>query len=317
MAHNSKAGGSRGGRRDNEFWPRSLQLGEAHVLYENNYLVLPNWRAPSGRKISPAGYLVPPVPEGTRLTAYIQWRRSELTPAAWANPAWAENSPFWGHLVAAERDAELERQLGPDGGPYNRFGRRRAWRGLNIDDVLASLGYRATAQPPREHPRRANYILMSPPVNRRAEPEDVKPDAAQRGRTRAKGRTPPPPPQLSPSLDAYLRHQASLCAPDDPEDTPGYTKAVQESVAAEQQRRLSTDDKYCKWWSAYESGAIIDLAESDGPAASGSDWKLSSYDWSKGGDDDGGDGGDDDGGDGGDDDGGDGGDEADSGPRHF
>jgi hypothetical protein len=97
-----------------------------------------------------------------------------------------------------------------------------------------------------------------------------------------------------------------LRAPDDPEDTPGYTKAVQELMAAEQQCRLSTDDEYCKWWSAYESGAVIDLAESDGPAASagaasGSDWKLSSYDWSKGGDDDGGDGSDD----------------ADSRPRHF
>jgi hypothetical protein len=108
------------------------------------------------------------------------------------------------------------------------------------------------------------------------------------------------------SLDAYLRHQASLRAPDDPEDTPGYTKAVQESVAAEQHRRLSTDNEYCKWWSAYESGAVIDLAESDGPsacagAASGSAWELSDYDWSKGGDDDGGDGGD----------------EADSGPRRF
>jgi hypothetical protein len=86
---------------------------------------------------------------------------------------------------------------------------------------------------------------------------------------------------------------------------------VQESVAAEQQRRLSTDDEYCKWSSAYESGAVIDLAESDGPAASagaanagaasGSAWELSDYDWSKGGDDDGGDGGD----------------EADSGPRRF
>jgi hypothetical protein len=306
MAHNSEAGGSRGGRRDNEFRPRSLRLGEAHVLYENNYLVPPDWRAPSGWKISPAGYLVPPVPEGTRLAAYIRWRRSELTPATRANPAWAEGSPFWGHLVAAEREAELERRAGPDGGPYNRLGRRRAWGGLNVDDVLADLGYRATAQPPREHPRRANYILVSPPVNRSAEPEDVKPDAAQRGRARGRGRTPPPQPQPSPSLDAYLRHQASLRAPDDPEDTPGYTKAVQESVAAEQQRRLSTDDEYCKWWSAYESGAVIDLAESDGPAASagaasGSALKLSSYDWSKGGDDDGGDGGD----------------EADSGPRRF
>jgi hypothetical protein len=42
----------------------------------------------------PADYLIPPVPEGTRLIAYIRWRRSELTPAAQANPAWAENSPF-------------------------------------------------------------------------------------------------------------------------------------------------------------------------------------------------------------------------------
>jgi hypothetical protein len=203
-------------------------------------------------------------------------------------------------LVAAEREAELKRQAGPDGGLYNHLGRRQAWRGLNVDDVLANLGYRANAQPPREHPRRANYIRLSPPVNNRAEPEDVKPDAAQRGRTGAKGRTPPP------SLDAYLRHQASLRAPDDPEDTPGYTKAVQELVTTEQQRRLSTDDEYCKWWSAYESGAVIDLAESDGPAASagaasGSAWQLSSYDWSKGGDNDGGDGGD----------------EADSGPHRF
>jgi hypothetical protein len=42
MSHNSEAGGSRGGRRDNEFRPRSLQLGEAHVLYENNYLISPD-----------------------------------------------------------------------------------------------------------------------------------------------------------------------------------------------------------------------------------------------------------------------------------
>jgi hypothetical protein len=194
MAHDSEAGGSRGGRRDNEYRPRSLRLGEAHVLYENNYLVPPDWRAPTGWKISPAGYLIPAVPEGTRLVAYIRWHRSELTPASQANPAWAENSPFWGHLVTAERDAELKRQPEADGGPYNHFGRRRAWRGLNVDNVLASLGYRATAQPPREHPRRANYILVSPPVNRTAEPEDVKPDAAQRGRARGRGRTPPPPP---------------------------------------------------------------------------------------------------------------------------
>jgi hypothetical protein len=214
------------------------------------------------------------VPEGTRLTAYIHWRRSELTPAARANPAWAENSLFWGHLVAAEREVELERQAGPDDGLDNRLGRHRAWRGLNVDDVLVNLGYRATAQPQRKHPHRANYIRLSPPVNRRAEPEDVKPDAAQRGRTGARGRTPPPslPPLPSPLLDAYLRHQASLRVPDDPEDTPGYTKAVQESVAAEQQRRLSADDEYCKWWSAYESSAVIDLAESDGPAASASAW---------------------------------------------
>jgi hypothetical protein len=76
---------------------------------------------------------------------------------------------------------------------------------------------------------------------------------------------------------------------------------VQESVAAEHQCRLATDDEYSKWWSAYESGAVIDLAESDGPSASGSAWELSDYDWSKGGDDDGGDSGD----------------EADSGPRRF
>jgi hypothetical protein len=73
------------------------------------------------------------------------------------------------------------------------------------------------------------------------EPEEVNPDAGQRSRARttARGRTPPPP---SPPVEAYLRHQASLHAPDDPEDTPGYAKAVQESVEAEQQRRLSSDE---------------------------------------------------------------------------
>jgi hypothetical protein len=227
------------------------------MLYENNYLVPSDWRSPSGWKISPAGYLVPPVPEGTRLTAYIQWRHSELTPAAQANPTWAENSPFWGYLVAAEREAELKHQARPDGGPYNRLGRRRVWHGLNVDDVLANLGYRATAQPPREHPHRANYIRLSSPVNRRSEPEDVKPDAAQRGRTRARGRTPPPP-QQSPSLDAYLWHQASMRAPDDPEDTPGYTKAVQDSVAAEQQRRVTSQD-FIKFWGNFFAFVLLEM----------------------------------------------------------
>jgi hypothetical protein len=78
MAHNSEAGGSRGGRRDNKYQPRSLRLGEAHVLYKNNLLVPPDWRAPSDWKISPDGYLVPPLPAGTRRTNYIHWRRVEL-----------------------------------------------------------------------------------------------------------------------------------------------------------------------------------------------------------------------------------------------
>jgi hypothetical protein len=109
-----------------------------------------------------------------------------------------------------------------------------------------------------------------------------------------------------PPLEAYLWHQASLCAPDDPKDTLGYAKAVQDSVEAEQQHRLSSDDEYAKWWSAYDSGTIIDVADSDGPevdddAASDNAWLHSSYCWSMGDDDDGGDSGD----------------EADSGPRCF
>jgi hypothetical protein len=87
-------------------------------------------------------------------------------------------------------------------------------------------------------------------------------------------------------LEAYLRHQASLCASNDPEDTLGYAKAVQESVEAEQQRCLSSDDEYIKWWSAYESCTVIDVANSDGPAASAnaasdSAWLHSSYFWTR------------------------------------
>jgi hypothetical protein len=87
MAHNSKASGSLGGLRDNAYRPRSLRLGKAHVR-------------PAGLegavmlKISPAGYLVQPLPEGTQRTAYIHWRHSELTPKVRVDPDWAADSPL-------------------------------------------------------------------------------------------------------------------------------------------------------------------------------------------------------------------------------
>jgi hypothetical protein len=105
-------------------------------------------------------------------------------------------------------------------------------------------------------------------------------------------------------VEAYLCQQASLRAPDDPENTPCYTKAMEALREAEQQRRLSSDKEYGKWWSAYDSGAVIDVDDSDGRAerasAEDNSFVYSSF-WSKGGNDDGGDGGD----------------EADSGPCHF
>jgi hypothetical protein len=66
----------------------------------------------------------------------------------------------------------------------------------------------------------------------------VKPNVGQRSRART-----------SP-VEAYLRHQASLRAPDDPADMPGYAKAVHASREAKRYRRLSSDKEYAKWWSA-------------------------------------------------------------------
>jgi hypothetical protein len=105
-------------------------------------------------------------------------------------------------------------------------------------------------------------------------------------------------------VEAYLCHQASLRAPDDPENTTCYAKAMEASREAEQQRRLSSEEKYGKCWSAYDSGAVIDVDDSDGRAkragAEDNNFVYSSF-WSKGGNDDGGDGGD----------------EVDIGPCHF
>jgi hypothetical protein len=84
---------------------------------------------------------------------------------------------------------------------------------------------------------------------------------------------------------------------------------VQASREAKRHHRLSSDEEYTNWWSAYDSGTVIEVDDSDSHAehagvendsAASDSFVYSSY-WSKGGDDDGGDGGD----------------EADSGPRRF
>jgi hypothetical protein len=126
----------------------------------------------------------------------------------------------------------------------------------------------------------------------------VKPNVGQRSHARTS------------LVEAYLRHQASLRAPDDLADTPGYAKVVHASREAERYRPLSSDKEYAKWWSAYDCGAVVEVDDFDGRAkragaendgAASDSWVYDSY-WSKGGADD---------------DDGDGGDEADSGPCRF
>jgi hypothetical protein len=38
---------------------------------------------------------------------------------------------------------------------------------------------------------------------------------------------------------------------------------VQESIEAEQQRRFIADEENAKWWSAFESGNVIEVDDSD------------------------------------------------------
>jgi hypothetical protein len=72
---------------------------------------------------------------------------------------------------------------------------------------------------------------------------------------------PPPPPKENEKFSAYIRHQAALRAPDDPEDSLGFAKAMAESKKSKYLRRPATDDEYGEWWSATESGIFVDMGE--------------------------------------------------------
>jgi hypothetical protein len=77
-AEGSRAGGG-GGQDGNTGRPRNLCIGKANVLYENRLLVPPDWRLPSGWKISSGSYAMPPILEGADLEEYIECHRAELT----------------------------------------------------------------------------------------------------------------------------------------------------------------------------------------------------------------------------------------------
>jgi hypothetical protein len=64
---------------DDEYRSRSLRLGEAHVLYEHRLFVPPDWRMPSGWKISTSGYLISSSTSGG-VTLSLR-RRHRPTPA--------------------------------------------------------------------------------------------------------------------------------------------------------------------------------------------------------------------------------------------
>jgi hypothetical protein len=55
----------------------------------------------------------------------------------------------------------------------------------------------------------------------------------------------------------YLRKQAAVRAPDDPEDTLGLAKDLVDSLNLV----LTTDEEYTNWWSGVDSGTIIDVDE--------------------------------------------------------
>jgi hypothetical protein len=71
MAHNSEAGGSRGGYTR----PTNLNSEEAQILVDNNILVSSVWHLPHGWHVSVGGYVVAPIPpEGLLLGDYIEQR---------------------------------------------------------------------------------------------------------------------------------------------------------------------------------------------------------------------------------------------------
>ncbi|KAM0878675.1 hypothetical protein ACQ4PT_034720 [Festuca glaucescens] len=151
-----------------------MTIGKVQTLCEAGLLVPPDWRLPSGWKISAGGYAVPPLPVGRAYDEYVTWRWSELTPEARADPTWAEDSQMWGPIFAAERDAAITATYGPYGDPYNRYGRRNWWRGRQVDAMLAQHGY-MPGTPPFWMPRRPHYVEASPPVRPRRMTEQPAP----------------------------------------------------------------------------------------------------------------------------------------------
>jgi hypothetical protein len=68
------------------------------------------------------------------------------------------------------------------------------------------------------------------------------------------------PPLEEKKVAKYLHHEAALRRPNDPEDSPGFAKTMAESV----NDMLTTDEVYAKWWSAIDSGTVIDLDKDGG-----------------------------------------------------
>jgi hypothetical protein len=73
--------------------------------------------------------------------------------------------------------------------------------------------------------------------------------------------------------------RATLQSYNDPVDSPGFTKAMSESM--NDHRAMATDKEYGMWWSATDFGSVIDHAGGDYKEE---DWDLSDHDCGEGGD---------------------------------
>jgi hypothetical protein len=76
-----------------------------------------------------------------------------------------------------------------------------------------------------------------------------------------------------------VEKRATLQSYNDPVDSTGFTKAMSESM--NDHPAMAADKEYGMWWSATDSGSIIDHAGGDDK---GEDWDLSDHDCGEGGD---------------------------------
>ena len=92
----------------NDFRRRHLQEPEARLLYEAEYPARPDMRVPGSWRLSAAGVLVPPVPEGAARQAEIAHIRSSLTEEQRNKPRYAPDSEtLWTLYFERRREEQI------------------------------------------------------------------------------------------------------------------------------------------------------------------------------------------------------------------